>query len=223
MTHRGKTAHPTSRQLVPPPAYAIITHMIASVRGTLLSIGTDHVVVEIGGLGLQVFVPQTVLSELNAIGSEVRLHTYTHIREDALSLYGFSFPEQRKLFEMVLSVTGIGPKVALSILSAAPIQEIQGAIAGSDTARLSRIPGIGKKTAERLVLELKNKIDITGLPTPSAATPALMATNNELAEMLVSLGFSATEASAAIQSLPADAPTNLEERLRLALRYFGSV
>ncbi|MEM8530037.1 MAG: Holliday junction branch migration protein RuvA [Chloroflexota bacterium] len=197
--------------------------MIASVRGTLLSIGMDHVVVEIGGLGLQVFVPQTVLSELNAIGSEVRLHTYTHIREDALALYGFSFPEQRKLFEMVLSVTGIGPKVALSILSAAPIQEIQGAIVGSDTTRLSRIPGIGKKTAERLVLELKSKIDITGLPTPSAATPALMAANNELTEMLVSLGFSATEANAAIQSLPADAPDNLEERLRLALRYFGSV
>lgn len=196
--------------------------MIASIRGTLLSIGTDHVVVEIGGLGLQVFVPQTVLSEMNAIGSEVRLHTYTHIREDALALYGFSFPEQRKLFEMVLSVAGIGPKVALSILSA-PIHEIQSAIVGSDTTRLSRIPGIGKKTAERLVLELKNKIDVTGLPTPSAVPPELMTTNNELVEMLISLGFSATEASAAIQSLPADAPPNLEERLRLALRYFGSV
>jgi Holliday junction DNA helicase RuvA len=196
--------------------------MIASIRGKLLFVGVDHAVVEIGGLGLHVYAPRPVLSNLGEIGSEVRLYTHLHIREDLLALYGFASTDQRYLFETLLNVSGIGPKVALSLLSSAPSDELRMTIATGDTARLSRVPGIGKKTAERLVLELKGKLDIKGLPAPSAATPALMAVNAELAEMLVSLGFSAAEAGAAIAALPPDAPPSLEERLRLALRYFGS-
>ncbi|MFO7170600.1 MAG: Holliday junction branch migration protein RuvA [Chloroflexota bacterium] len=195
--------------------------MIASIRGKLIFLGVDHAVIETGGVGFHIFAPRPVLSSLGEIGSEVLLYTYLHIREDALQLYGFANPDQRHLFESLLSVSMIGPKVALSLLSSGTTDELRMAIATGDTARLSRVPGIGKKTAERLVLELKGKIDIKGLPAPGAATPALAAANAEVAEMLVSLGFSAAEAAQAINSLPADAPEDPAERLRLALRYFG--
>jgi Holliday junction DNA helicase RuvA len=196
--------------------------MIASIRGKLIFVAVDHAVVETGGVGFLIYAPRNVLGALGEIGGEVLLYTHLHIREDLLALYGFASTDQRHLFETLLGVSGIGPKVALSLLSSAPSDELRMVIAGGDTTRLSRVPGIGKKTAERLVLELRGKLDVKGLPAPSAATPALMQLNNELAEMLVSLGFSAAEASAAIAALPADAPPELEERLRLALRYFGS-
>jgi holliday junction DNA helicase RuvA len=111
--------------------------------------------------------------------------------------------------------------VALNLLSSGQPDELRAAIASGDVARLSRVPGIGKKTAERMVLELKGKIDLRGVAASAAGNPAAMAVNNELADMLSSLGFSAAEANAAISALPADAPPTLEERLRLALRYFG--
>jgi holliday junction DNA helicase RuvA len=195
--------------------------MIASIRGILLFIGVDHAVVETGGVGFMIYAPRNVLGALGEVGGEVRLYTHLHIREDVLALYGFASADQRHLFETLLGVSGIGPKVALSLLSSAPPDELRTTIATGDTARLARVPGIGKKTAERLVLELRGKLDLKGLPAPSAPTAALMALNAELAEMLVGLGFSAAEASAAIAALPADAPPDLEERLRLALRYFG--
>ncbi|HEX9439551.1 MAG TPA: Holliday junction branch migration protein RuvA [Roseiflexaceae bacterium] len=195
--------------------------MIASIRGILLFVGVDHAVVETGGVGLLVYAPRNVLGALGEIGGAVRLYTHLHIREDVLALYGFATTDQRYLFETLLAVSGVGPKVALSMLSSGPPDELRAAIAGGDTARLARVPGIGKKTAERIVLELRGKLDFKGLPVAAGATPALMAVNAELAEMLVGLGFSAAEASAAIAALPADAPPEIEERLRLALRYFG--
>ncbi len=197
--------------------------MIASVRGTLLFIAVDHCVVETGGVGLQVFSPKPVLANLGEVGGEVRLYTHLHIREDQLALYGFTTIDQRYLFETLISVSGIGPKVALSLLSSATPDELRVAIAGGDTGRLSRVPGIGKKTAERLVLELKSKVNVKGGALPAGAVPALNNVNSELAEMLVSLGFSTAEAASAVNALPADAPAELEERLRIALRYFGSV
>jgi Holliday junction DNA helicase RuvA len=195
--------------------------MIASIRGILLATGLDYAVIETGGVGFQIFAPRPVLGALGAFGDSVQLYTHLQVREDALTLYGFATTEQRQLFEILLSVSGVGPKVALSLLSSGPTDELRAAIGGGDIARLSRVPGIGKKTAERLVLELKGKIDMRGLPTVAAATPAAAAANAELAEMLGSLGFSSAEANAAIGALPADAPSSLEERLRLALRYFG--
>jgi|HigsolmetaAR202D_1030399.scaffolds.fasta_scaffold14619_2 Holliday junction DNA helicase RuvA len=196
--------------------------MIASIRGKLIFIGVDHCVVETNGVGFMVYAPRNVLGALGPIGDEVLLYTHLHIREDVLALYGFTSMDQRHLFETLLGVSGIGPKVALSLLSSAPADELRVTIASGDTAKLSRVPGIGKKTAERLALELRGKLDVKGVPTPVGTTPAIMQINNDLADMLVSLGFSAAEASAAIASLPADAPPELEERLRLALRFFGT-
>src|SRR5437773_1766029 len=126
--------------------------MIASIRGTLLSVGIDHAVVETGGVGFLIYAPRPVLGALGEVGSEVRFYTHLHIREDLLALYGFSTLDQRALFEMLLAVSGIGPKVALNLLSSAAPDDLRLAIGGGDTARLARVPGIGKKTAERLVL-----------------------------------------------------------------------
>jgi Holliday junction DNA helicase RuvA len=196
--------------------------MIASIRGKLIATGTDHVVIETGGVGFLVFVPRTVLANLANGSDEVRLFTHLNVREDALVLYGFSTTDQRELFETLLTVSRIGPKVGLSLLSSATPDELRVAIASGDTARLARVPGIGKQTAERLVLELKNKVKAHGVALPANATPAQISANNELAEMLLALGFSAAEANAALAALPADAPADLEERLRLALRYFGT-
>ncbi|PDW01775.1 Holliday junction branch migration protein RuvA [Candidatus Viridilinea mediisalina] len=197
--------------------------MIARLRGTIAHIGSDHLVIETHGVGFLVYAPRPVLANAGAIGDTMLLYTVLIVREDALTLYGFANSEQRSLFERLMSVSGVGPRVALGLLSTGTPAEIGGAIAHGDTARLARAPGVGKKTAERLVLELKGKLDLATLPPPpTGATAAAVALNNELGELLTSLGYSSAEASAAINAMPADAPEDLEERLRLALRYFGS-
>lgn len=199
--------------------------MIASLRGNLLVTGTDYAIIDTGGVGYQFFAPRPVLEGLGQIGSTVQVYTYLHVREDALVLYGFASMEQRAFFETLIGVTGVGPRMALGLLSAAPLDQIQLAIASENVAILSQVPGIGKKTAARLVLELKGKLDLSKLPTTvaAAATPTATAINAELQEVLTSLGYSPLEAQSAVSSLPADAPPDLEERLRLALRYFGGV
>ncbi|WP_322820638.1 Holliday junction branch migration protein RuvA [Chloroflexus sp.] len=194
--------------------------MIASIRGIIQSIGIDHLIVETGGVGLLIYAPRSTLNAVGQIGNETFLYTLLIVREDALTLYGFSDPAQRNLFEQLIGVSGVGPKIALNLLSSGSPDEIQKSIAGGDIARLARVPGIGKKTAERIVLELRGKID---LRQPAGITPGNVSTlDRELTDILISLGYSATEAAAAIASLPGDAPPTLEERLRLALRYFGS-
>lgn len=199
--------------------------MIASLRGNLLAAGTDYAIIETGGVGFHIFAPRPVLQEMGAIGSPVQVYTYLHVREDALILYGFSSLEQRAFFETLIGVSGVGPRMALGLLSAAPIDQLHIAIANENTTLLSQVPGIGKKTAARLVLELKGKLDLgkLGLSTPSGAavTNSTAALNAELQEILTSLGYSALEAQSAVSALPADAPPELEERLRLALRHFG--
>ncbi len=196
--------------------------MIASLRGILQHIGSDHIVIETGGVGLQVYAPRPVLANLGAIGDIVFVYTLLIVREDALTLYGFADLEQRTTFETLLSVSGVGPRVAINLLSAITLDELQLAVAHGDSARLARTPGIGKKTAERLILELKDKLKLSGVVgIPADMPPAALALNNELAELLVNLGYSSAEAGAAIAALPSDAPVNLEDRLRLALRYFG--
>lgn len=155
--------------------------MIASIRGTLLFVGLDHAVIETGGVGFQIAAPRNVLANLGDIGSEVMLYTHLHIREDLLALYGFASTDQRHLFETLLGVSGIGPKVALSLLSSSPADELRTTIATGDTARLSRVPGIGKKTAERLVLELRGKFDFKGgIPTPGVTRPRWQLTTSLL-------------------------------------------
>lgn len=201
--------------------------MIATIRGLLRAIGRDHLIVETaGGVGFLVYVPRPLLSEAGAPGDEVALHTTLIVREDAMTLYGFAHPDHRALFETVRSVSGVGPRVALNLLSFATPDEIRVAVAQKDTARFARVPGIGKKMAERLVLDLQSKLDLKGIAHPAAdtseTTPGAAALTTELIDLLVSLGYSSAEASAAVAALPADAPPDIEARLRLALRYFGS-
>ncbi len=194
--------------------------MIASIRGVIQSIGQDCLVVETGGIGFLIYAPRPTLAAAGAVGDKICLHTLLIVRDDALTLYGFSDVSQRSLFEQLIGVSGVGPKMALSLLSSGSADEVRQIITGGDITRLARVPGIGKKTAERIVLELRGKIDLRAPTGANAATTS--AIDRELSDLLISLGYSAGEAAAAIAALPADAPPSLEERLRLALRYFGS-
>jgi Holliday junction DNA helicase RuvA len=198
--------------------------MIASIRGILTTTSSDSVVVEAHGVGYLLFVPTPAIQALGAVGGEVLLHTYLHVREDALVLYGFESPEQRAFFETLINVSGVGPRMALGLLSAVALDQLQHAIASENAALLSQVPGVGRKTAARLILELKGKLDLSKLaPAVANAQPANVALNSELLDVLTSLGYSPLEAQSAVAALPADAPAELEERLRLALRSFGGV
>lgn len=198
--------------------------MIALIRGIVRFCNTDSLVVETGGIGYLVYAPRQVLSTLGQVGDEVELHTMLVVREDSLTLYGFEQIHQRTLFEILLGVSGVGPKVALSLLSSLAPDELRVVVAQKDATRLAKVPGIGKKMAERLLLELKGKLDLKGIPTTAAsnASPEHLSLNNELIDLLVNLGYSSSEANAAVATLPADAPMDLEERLRMVLQSFGS-
>ena len=197
--------------------------MIAALRGILLATTADYAIIEAGGVGYQVWAPRGVLGALPAVGDEARLFTYLLVREDALLLYGFTSLAERAFFELLLTVSGVGPKVALSLMSSVPLDQLQLAIASENAAVLAQVPGIGKKTAARLILELKAKINLAGMPASASATGSAARDNLEVQEALQSLGYSAVEAQAAVAALPADTPPELEERLRLALRYFGGL
>ena len=145
--------------------------MIAHLRGTLLVKRPNQAIVETHGVGYDVAISIPTFSELPPLGAEVALHIHTHVREDALNLYGFLRPAEKNLFEKLLTVSGIGPKLAITILSGMPVDEMTGAIRSGDLARLTRIPGIGKKTAERMVLELRDKLPPTAGASEIAAIP----------------------------------------------------
>ena len=191
--------------------------MIAHLRGILLAKHPNQAIVETHGVGYDVVISVPTFSELPAAGSEVALHIHTHVREDALSLYGFFRLADKHLFEKLLTVSGIGPKLAITILSGMPTDEMVGAIRGGDVARLTRIPGIGKKTAERMVLELRDK-----LPTAGAAQLAVAAASpveEDVLSALVNLGYQRATAEKALQGAArnAKAPENFETLFREAL------
>ena len=174
--------------------------MIAHLRGTLLAKHPNQAIVETHGVGYDVVISVPTFSELPAAGAEVALHVHTHVREDALSLYGFLRISEKHLFEKLLTVSGIGPKLAITILSGMPADEMVGAIRDGDIARLTRIPGIGKKTAERMVLELRDK-----LPMPTGTAEVSMAAASPVEEdvlsALVNLGYQRVAAEKALQAL----------------------
>lgn len=173
--------------------------MIAHLRGKLLAKHPNQVVVEIGGIGYEVNISVPTFSELPAKGSEVALHIHTHVREDVIALYGFFRPAEKHLFEKLMTVSGIGAKLAITILSGMAADEMAGAIRGNDVARLTRIPGIGKKTAERMVLELRDKLPpAAGTSTPTA--PAMSATEEDVLSALVNLGYPRSAAEEALAS-----------------------
>jgi holliday junction DNA helicase RuvA len=186
--------------------------MIARLRGRPVANTPDGVIVDVGGVGyLVAATPSAVRSADGA--DEVALHTYLHVREDVLQLYGFADAAERELFVQLLSVNGVGPKVALAIVSGSPAAELRRAITLQDTARFQAIPGIGKKTAERIVLELKEKLGETPVPISSASgtEPHLVAR-----EALVELGYSVGEAEIALARTDPELPP--EERVREALK-----
>ena len=193
--------------------------MLASLSGKVAATGEDFVVIKVGGVGFYVSVPQTVLDNLPGPGMELTVHTHLHVRENDLALYGFASKEDLALFRLLLGVSGIGPKVALSLLSFLPMDRLQAAIAQEDVVMLARVPGIGPKTAKKLVFDLKDKIAADIMP--GEPQPVLTEADADLIAALTSLGYSVSEAQEAIRSLPREALA-LEERIRLALAYFTS-
>jgi len=169
--------------------------MIAHLRGKLLAKHPNQVIVETGGVGYDVTISVPTFSDLPSAGSEVALHIHTHVREDLIALYGFLRPAEKQLFEKLITVSGIGPKLAITILSGMAADEMVGAIRGNDIARLTRIPGIGRKTAERLVLELRDKLPAEGAPP---AVSAMGAVEEDVLSALMNLGYQRAVAEKAL-------------------------
>ncbi|MGZ4836533.1 MAG: Holliday junction branch migration protein RuvA [Terriglobales bacterium] len=169
--------------------------MIAHLRGKLIAKHPNQAIVETGGVGYDVTITVPTFSDLPASGHEVALYIHTHVREDAIALFGFLRAEEKQLFEKLISVSGIGPKLAITILSGMPTADMVSAIRGNDVARLTRIPGIGKKTAERMVLELRDKLEGFGAaPAVATATPA----EEDVLSALVNLGYQRAAAERAV-------------------------
>ncbi len=189
--------------------------MIAGISGTIQKIGKDHLVVRVGGVSLRLFVPRTVLENVGGLGRSLSLHTHLLVREDALTLYGFEDEEDLALFEILLSISGIGPKVALSILSTLSPELLKSAILREEPAVLQRVPGIGKKTAERLLFQLRDKLDLTA---EAATLPFVSDVDADVIAVLTSLGFSIVEAQAALQNIPREVQ-QMDARVQAALQY----
>jgi Holliday junction DNA helicase RuvA len=190
--------------------------MIATLRGEISQIEDNALILEVGGVGLRVFAPAPLRGRLKA-GDIAFLYTHLIVREDALTLYGFESQADRELFNLLLGVDGVGPKVALSVLSSMTLDAVQRAVFADEAELLSRVPGVGKKTAQKMALHLKDKLK----PGDALAGVAAMADyDSEVLAALTALGYSVVEAQSAIQSIPKDAPTDVGERLRLALGYF---
>lgn len=191
--------------------------MIAGLEGVLASVAADHVVLNVGGVFYRVFMPGSSIATLGVVGETARVHTYLYVREDQLALYGAPEERQLRLFESLLGVTGIGPKAALSILSTMPVDSLENAIASGNVDILTRVPGIGRKTASRLVLELKGKLDILAAAGISA-TPSVA---SEVVEALSGLGYSPAEIQSALSNLPNDSELNTEDMVMFALKKLG--
>jgi Holliday junction DNA helicase RuvA len=190
--------------------------MIATLRGEITQIEEQAVVVETGGVGLRVFVPAPIRGRMK-VGEPAFLYTYLVVREDALALYGFESQAERDLFNLLLGVDGVGPKVALSVLSTMNIEAVQRAVFTEQAELLSRVPGVGKKTAQKIILNLHDRLK----PDEALKSVAAMSdADSEVLAALTALGYSVVEGQAAIQSIPKDAPDDVEEPLRLALGYF---
>ena len=191
--------------------------MIASLHGKLESLGSEWAVINVGGIGFQVYMPTSTLSTLSTTGEEVKLYTHLHLKEDNATLYGFASADELGLFQTLISVSGLGPKLALAMLSAMNVDKLTMAIATGSTDLLTVIPGIGKKVANRLILELKEKIGAGWITAPAA----LAQENADVLAALTSLGYSVSEANQAVATLPPSSDLSLEEKLKLALGYFG--
>ena len=197
--------------------------MITSVHGVLEASRADSAILRVGGFSIRVFAPSPTLSRLNETGMEVSLYTHFQMREDGIALYGFLTEEDRNAFEQLITVSGVGPKVALALLSFMDAPTLYKAIADEDQQRLGLAPGVGKRLAARLVLELKGKLPslatISGAAGTTAGTSSRIQT--EVLEALIGLGYSTTEAHAALAKIPQDQALTLEQQITYALRTFS--
>jgi len=197
--------------------------MIALLKGQIACKSIDHLVIEVGGVGYRLLIPLSTFYALPEEG-EVRLHVHTHVREDAIHLYGFLTVEEKEMFTILLSVSGVGPRLATSILSHIPACELKNALANGDVKRLSSLPGIGKKTAERLVLELKEKVSRLGpVPSPHAPAsgplvPAEASPLEDVLSALVNLGYKDNQARKVLEKMEIPPGAPLEEVLKGALK-----
>jgi Holliday junction DNA helicase RuvA len=194
--------------------------MIAHLKGTLLEKHPNQAIVEAAGVGYDVVIPVSTFSALADVGAEVRLRIHTHVREDAIQLFGFITSDEKTLFEKLIGVSGIGPKLAITVLSGLQAPELVAAIRGGDVARLVRVPGIGKKTAERMILELRDKLDLLSSIAPAAtdAAPALSAVEEDVLSALLNLGCQKPAAETAVRkALEAGVPAEFNPLFRRAL------
>ena len=191
--------------------------MIVGVRGTLAAIGPDWVHVTVGGVTLQVFVPSNSIAALGSSGGTVSLHTLLRIREEQPTLYGFPEEGASQLFTLLTGVSGVGPRLALALLSSQDIGALQVAIASGDATALAAAPGVGRRTANRIILELQGKVDAIegdGISVSSSA-------DGEVLAALSALGYSASEAKAAVDAIPNAEDLTVEDKIRLALQQFA--
>jgi Holliday junction DNA helicase RuvA len=191
--------------------------MISAIHGSLEQRGAGWAQVRVGSVSLKVFLPLPTLSDLGAAGSEIHLHTHLIFKEDNIGLYGFATPEELSLFQTLITVSGVGPRLALAILSVLNSEQLALAIASGNPDAISGVPGVGKKTAGRIILELKGKLEKEWLAegTPLASGSA------DLLAALSALGYSASEATHAVSQVTAPPNTPLEERVRQTLQYLG--
>lgn len=191
--------------------------MIASIQGMVAATGKDYAVITTGGIGYKVFVPFPTLERLHT-ENEAYLHTTMIVREDSMTLYGFATTTERDVYDILISISGIGPKTGLAIMSTLTLDSLRNAVVADRAEILTRVPGIGNKSAQKILIELKDKLKL-GMDTAPVA--AFDDVNSDVLDTLVALGYSIVEAQTAIQSLPKDAPHNVEDRVRLALSYFA--
>ncbi|HPR35173.1 MAG TPA: Holliday junction branch migration protein RuvA [Anaerolineaceae bacterium] len=189
--------------------------MIASISGKVIQLTKESVIIDINGLGIEVFVPKTLLGDTEA-GDLLYLYTYMLVREDNISLFGFSSLEEKQLFLQFLAVGGIGPKLSLNILSSLSIDNIRSAILSEKPDYFSRVPGIGKKTAQKIIIQMQGKLpEGDGLGVRSITD-----VDDAVVDALITLGYSVVEAQTALQTIPKDTPDDVEAKLRVALQYF---
>jgi Holliday junction DNA helicase RuvA len=189
--------------------------MIARLRGTLVDKGPSRIVVDVGGVGYDVQIPLSTFYPLGEAGSNVELRVHTHVREDALALFGFATPLEHALFERLISINGVGPKLALAVLSGIEPAELIRAVRGQDVARLTKIPGVGKKTAERIGLELKDRLP--DVPEGRPGAPAEDDRRNDLLSALMNLGYQRAGVEKALDRTLAEVPQGSFEQLLKAV------
>lgn len=193
--------------------------MIASLQGIVQFKGKDWVAIQVNGVGYLTYSLDRLVSSVS-VGDEINVYTTLIVREDALTLYGFPEMTEREVFEILITVSGVGPRLGLAILNTIQVDHLRNAIASERDDLLTRVPGIGSKTAKKIVLELKDKFR-TLASAPMDFADGLSEVNSDVVDALIALGFSVVEAQSALQSLPPNTPQDVEERIRLALQRLG--